>query len=85
MDLGLTEEEEFLTLEQLEADLHRNTGLTWLLRYLATQDETIKEALLAADPEEQTKSIRQWHGMRFLIQSVFDAIQEIRNEHQGNE
>jgi hypothetical protein len=55
------------------------------LRYLATQDETIKEALLAADPEEQTKSIRQWHGMRFLIQSVFDAIQEIRNEHQGNE
>jgi len=72
-------------LELLEADLHRDTGLVWLLQYLAAQDESCKLALLSADPDEQKKEIYKWHGMRALIQSVFDEVMEIRNVNQGNE
>ncbi len=83
MDLGLTEEEAYLTLPQLEADLHRETAFVWLVKWLGTQDEELKSNILYADPEENSKQILRDQGKRQLISSVFDLIEEIRDVNKG--
>lgn len=83
MDLGLTEEEAYLTLPQLEADIHRETAFVWLVKWLAKMDEELKDHILYADPEENSKRILGDQGKRQLISSIFDLIMEIRDGDKG--
>jgi hypothetical protein len=83
VDLGLTEEEAYLTLPQLEADIHRETAFVWLVKWLAKMDEELKDHILYADPEENSKRILGDQGKRQLISSIFDLIMEIRDGDKG--
>jgi len=55
----------------------------WAIKWFAEQDEVIKEAILGANPADSTDQIFKWQGMRTLIESFFQLIQEVRDGNQG--
>ena len=84
-DLDLTEEEAYLTLPQLEADLHRETAFVWLLKWMGRLDEDLKGQILHGNPLENPAAIVWWQAKRQLIESLFDEIDQIRKPEDGNQ
>ena len=72
-------------MQQVEADLHRETAFVWLLRWLVTQDEELKNMILHGDPMEQQLDLVKWQAKRQLIEAVFEAIEEIRRIGDGDQ
>jgi hypothetical protein len=79
------EEEAFLTLQQVEADLHRETAFVWILRWLDKVDGDLKSQILHGNSMEQPVEIVKWQAKRELIESLFGEIENIRNLENGNQ
>jgi hypothetical protein len=72
-------------LPQLEAELHRDSAFTWVLKWLAAVDDDLKGQILHGNVIEQPMEILKWQAKRELILAIFDEIETIRTQNDGNQ